>query len=215
MTNAIISGLLLGMALVFSVGPVIFTIIKLRINYGLASAFYFIIGVWLSDLIWVLTANFFGGLIEQLSNYKTAIGICGGIFLFALGVFYLFIKKYHSKEEVDNGVKIAGSTYAKLFITGFLINTLNPGVITLWFAAAAKSIGNPINERILTFAICLGLNMGADILKINLAGKLRKKLTEKNINIINKISGVLFIVFGLLLIVGLFYNKVKNHSLVY
>lgn len=210
MTNAIFSGLLLGMALVFSVGPVIFTIIKLRINYGLASAFYFISGVWISDLIWVFTANLFGDFIEELSNHKTAIGICGGIFLMALGVFYLFIKKYHSKEDVDGGVKIGGSTYAKLFITGFLINTLNPGVITLWFAAAAKSIGNPMNERMMTFAICLGLNMSADILKINLAGKLRRKLTEKNINIINKISGVLFIVFGVLLILGLFYSKVKN-----
>ena len=45
MTEAVVSGLLLGLALVFSVGPVRFTIIKLRINYGLASAFYFIAGV--------------------------------------------------------------------------------------------------------------------------------------------------------------------------
>ena len=59
MTEAIVSGLLLGLALVFSVGPVIFTILKLRINYGISSAFYFIAGVWLSDLLWVLTANLF------------------------------------------------------------------------------------------------------------------------------------------------------------
>ena len=44
MTDAIISGLLLGLALMFSVGPVIFTIIILRINYSLASSFYLIGG---------------------------------------------------------------------------------------------------------------------------------------------------------------------------
>ena len=65
MTDAVLSGLLLGLALVFSVGPVIFTIIKLRINYGLSSAFYFISGVWLSDLLWVLTANIFGGWLGE------------------------------------------------------------------------------------------------------------------------------------------------------
>ena len=66
MTDAIISGLILGLALVFSVGPVVFTIIKLRINYGIKSAFYFIAGVWLSDIIIVLLANFFGEFMGRL-----------------------------------------------------------------------------------------------------------------------------------------------------
>ena len=115
MTDAIISGLLLGLALVFSVGPVIFTIIKLRINYGVASAFYFIAGVWLSDLLWVFTANVFGDLLGALIVYKKTIGITGGIFLISLGIFYLFFKKYHSKEELDKGIKIASTTHARLF----------------------------------------------------------------------------------------------------
>ena len=205
MTEAIISGLLLGMALVFSVGPVIFTIIKLRINYGLASAFYFITGVWLSDLLWVITANVFSGLLSNLITYKTAIGTAGGAFLTGIGIYYLFFKKYHSKAELDEGIKIGNSTHAKLFLTGFLINTLNPGVIALWLAAATKSLNNTFEERIVTFSICLALNISADFFKINLAGKLRKKLTDKNITIINKISGLLFLVFGIALIVGVVY----------
>src|SRR6476620_778059 len=114
MTDAILSGLLLGLALVFSVGPVIFTILKLRINYGLSSAFYFISGVWLSDLLWVITANLFGSLLESLKLYKLQIGTAGGIFLIALGTFYLFFKKYHSKAELDEGVKIGNTTHARL-----------------------------------------------------------------------------------------------------
>ena len=211
MTDAIISGFLLGMALVFSVGPVVFTIIKLRINYGISSAFYFISGVWLSDIIWVITANIFGGLLGEMIVYKKEIGICGGIFLMGLGLFYLFFKKYHTKEEMDNGVKIAGTTHAKLFITGFLINTLNPAVIALWIAASTKAISNSFDERVVIFAICLALNMGADIAKINLAGKLRNKLTNKNIGIINKISGLLFIAFGLALLLGAVYHSAQNN----
>ncbi|HPH84771.1 MAG TPA: LysE family transporter [Ferruginibacter sp.] len=210
MTDAIISGLLLGLALVFSVGPVIFTIIKLRINYGVASAFYFIAGVWLSDITWVMTANLFGGLLGALIEYKKMIGLLGGSFLISLGIYYLFIKKYHSKDELDKGVKIGGTTHAKLFITGFLINTLNPGVIALWFAAATKSLSNSFDERVVIFSICLLLNMSADILKINLAGRLRKKLTDRNITIINKISGLLFLAFGVALLIGVLYTTVKH-----
>jgi threonine/homoserine/homoserine lactone efflux protein len=211
MTDAIISGFLLGMALVFSVGPVVFTIIKLRINYGISSAFYFISGVWLSDIIWVITANIFGGFLGEMIVYKKQIGVCGGIFLMGLGLFYLFFKKYHTKEEMDNGVKIAGTTHAKLFVTGFLINTLNPAVIALWIAASTKAISNSFDERIVIFAICLAVNMGADIAKINLAGKLRNKLTNKNIGIINKISGLLFIAFGLALLLGAVYHSGQNN----
>jgi threonine/homoserine/homoserine lactone efflux protein len=207
MTDAIISGLLLGLALIFSVGPVVFTILKLRINYGIASAISFVSGVWLSDLLWVITANFFGGLLGEVVTFKEPIGIAGGVFLIGLGIFYLFIKKYHSKDEIDNGIKIASTTQVKLFLTGFLINTLNPAVIALWFAAATKAIANNYDERMAIFSICLFMNMGADIFKINLAGKLRKKLTDRNINIINKISGILFIAFGIALLLGILYTK--------
>ena len=210
MTDAIISGVLLGLALMFSVGPVIFTIIKLRINYGLASAFYFIAGVWLSDAFWVVAANAFSGLFESLVTYKKPIGIVGGVFLIALGMYYLFIKKYHTKEELDNGVKIGNATHAKLFITGFLINTLNPGVIALWFAAATKSLSNTFDERVTIFSICLLLNMAADFLKIHLAGKLRRKLTDRNITIINKTSGSMFVIFGILLIAGVIWATAKH-----
>ena len=209
MTEAIIAGLLLGLALVFSVGPVIFTIIKLRINYGISSAFYFIAGVWLSDLFWVVTANVFSTLLESLQIYKVQIGTAGGIFLISLGLYYLFFKKYHSKQELDEGVKIGNATHARLFITGFLINTLNPGVIALWLAAATKSISSNLQEKVITFSICLSMNIAADFFKINLAGKLRNKLNDKNITIVNKISGSMFLLFGLALIFGVWYAKLK------
>ena len=210
MTEAVIAGLLLGLALVFSVGPVIFTIIKLRINYGFVSAFYFIAGVWLSDIFWVVTANATSSLLESLTVYQIQIGTTGGLFLIGLGLYYLFFKKYHSKKELDEGVAIAGSTHARLFITGFLINTLNPGVIALWLAAATRSISSTLNEKIVTFSICIGINIAADIFKINLAGKLRNKLNDKNIAIVNKISGFMFLAFGFALIVGVWFTKTKT-----
>ncbi len=211
MIEAIISGLLLGLALVFSVGPVIFTIIKLRINYGVSSAFYFIAGVWFSDILWVITANLFSGWLGHLIAYKKLIGTVGGVLLLAIGCYFLFFKKYHTKEELDSGVRIDKSTHTGLFITGFLINTLNPGVIGLWLAAATKTIDSSLQEKIITFSICLALNIGADFLKINLAGKLRSKLTNRNIIIVNKISGLMYLAFGLALIIAVVYTTIHRH----
>lgn len=99
MTEAILSGLVLGLALVFSLGPVIFTILKLRINYGLVSAFYFISGVWISDLIWVFTANFFGDLLNEVFVFKKFIGIAGGTFLIELVFFIYYLKNFTARMK--------------------------------------------------------------------------------------------------------------------
>jgi hypothetical protein len=45
----------------------------------------------------------------------------------------------------------------------------------------------------------------ADILKVIMAGKLRKRLTLHNISVINKISGTILIGFGVALLYGVFY----------
>lgn len=205
MTDAIFSGLILGLALVFSVGPVIFTLLKLRINYGVSSALFFVGGVWISDILWILTANLSGEWFGALIDYKKPIGVLGGLFLVGLGLFYLFIKKFHSKEEMDSGIRISRQTHARLFLTGFLINTLNPAVIALWFAASTKALSHTFEKRTVLFSICLFLNMSADLTKIHLAGKIRKQLNDRNIRLINKISGVLFILFGLALLAGALY----------
>jgi DUF1009 family protein len=50
-----------------------------------------------------------------------------------------------------------------------------------------------------------------DIAKVVLAGKLRRRLTLKNIHLLNQINGVILIGFGIILIIGiLFYGQHLN-----
>jgi small neutral amino acid transporter SnatA (MarC family) len=50
--------------------------------------------------------------------------------------------------------------------------------------------------------------LGTDILKVVLAGKIRNRLTPHNIHILNRINGIILIVFGIALIWGLLiYGK--------
>ena len=93
MIEALIKGLAISLLLVFSVGPVIFTIIKQSINHGRRGGFSFIGGVWLSDIVWVLLSNLFSQFVTTLMDFKKPIGITGSLFLIGMGVFYLFFKK--------------------------------------------------------------------------------------------------------------------------
>jgi threonine/homoserine/homoserine lactone efflux protein len=206
MTEALLKGFAVSLLLIFSVGPVIFTIIKQSINNGRAGGFSFVAGVWLSDLLWVILSNVFSEMVTQLLDFKKVIGFTGSFFLIAMGIFYLFFKKIHIKED-ENKIIITTRTHAKLVLSGFLINTLNPALMFFWLTTAtALAATHTINQRIIIFTTCLIINSASDILKVVLAGKLRSKLNEKNISLINKISGLILLIFGIVLIAGVLFS---------
>ena len=209
MIDALLKGFALSLLLIFSVGPVIFTIIKQSINNGRAGGFSFVAGVWLSDLLWVILSNVFSELVSQLLDFKKAIGVTGSIFLIAMGVYYLFFKKTHLKEDEDK-ITITARTHAKLVLSGFLINTLNPTLILFWLTTAtALSASHTFAQRIIIFSTALVINSASDIFKVVLAEKLRTKLNEKNISLINKILGLILLIFGMVLIGGVFFSSQK------
>lgn len=207
--EAILKGLAMGLLLVISVGPVIFTVIKQSINNGRPGGFSFVIGVWISDFLLVVLSNLFSELVTTLLDFKVQIGIAGSAFLISMGVYYIFFKKVHFHPEDLALPPLKSSDHAKIALQGFLLNTLNPAVMAFWLTAAtAIAVSHSIRDRIIIFATALILNMSADIVKVSVAGKLSKKLTIKNIRLINKISGIILVAFGTVLLFGvLFFLK--------
>lgn len=207
MWQALLSGLTLGFILALSVGPVIFTIIKQSINNGHIGGFSFVAGVWVSDILLVIISNAFSTLVSELLEYKNIIAYVGSLFLVAMGVYYLFFKKITLKTDADgNSNKFSGLDMAKLFSSGFFINTLNPSVFIFWLTTATTfAVKYSFQQRLIIFSVCLALNIIADIMKVFMAGKLRKRLTLHNISLINKISGTILIGFGIALLYGAFY----------
>lgn len=209
--EAILKGLAMGLLLVISVGPVIFTIIKQSINNGKEGGFSFVIGVWMSDLLLVVLSNVFSELVTRLLDFKKPIGITGSVFLIGMGVYYLFFKKVTLHPEDVSLPPLKASDHAKIAIQGFLLNTLNPAVIAFWLTAAtAIAVTHTVKERAIIFATTLIINMSSDVAKVTLAGKLRSKLTIHNIRLINKISGLILLIFGTVLLTGVLFF-VKKH----
>jgi threonine/homoserine/homoserine lactone efflux protein len=207
MTEALLKGFAISLLLIFSVGPVAFTILKQSINNGRIGGFSFVAGVWLSDLLLVVLSNVFTAWVAELMDFKAAIGLVGSALLISMGIYYLFFKKIHIKEDEDK-IVITARTHAKLIVSGFFINTLNPALLLFWLTTAtALATTETKTQRIIIFATCLGINIAADIFKVVLAGKLRSKLNEKNISLINKISGLILMIFGIVITLGVFYSS--------
>ena len=219
MIDAFVKGLAISLLLVFSVGPVIFTIIKQSINHGRRGGFTFVAGVWLSDIIWVVLSNSFSEAIKTLLDFKIPIGIGGCCFLIGMGVYYTFFKKI-TPRRLQEPTKIAGdvitssgskTNYFTIFSSGFIINTLNPGVISFWvLMAATLAPVYSFNNRIIIFCTCLAMNMLADVGKVLGAGMIGKKLSDKNILLINRLSGLLYLGFGGVILTGIIYSLLKH-----
>lgn len=209
MLESVIKGFGLGMILAISVGPVIFTILKQSLNNGQKGGFSFVAGVWFSDILLVVISNMFSNLVISALEFKSTIAYIGAVFVISMGIYYLFFKKvYFGDDKNVILVQFGKKAFTKAFMSGFLINTLNPSVMLFWLInATAFAASNTTTERFIIFSVCLGVNILADILKVVLAAKVRHSLTPHNINIINKVSGTILIGFGLAIIYGIKFLK--------
>ena len=177
MTEALLKGLALGSILALSVGPVIFTIIKQSLNNGKEGGISFVAGVWASDIVLVVVSNAFSEWVKALLEYREAIGYIGSVFLIGMGLFYVFLKKVKITNDAGGDAqRFRKRDVAKIFSSGFLINTLNPSVILFWLInATAFAVTHTWNQRLIIFSTCIGVNIVADLAKVLMAGKLRKK----------------------------------------
>ncbi|HEY4109688.1 LysE family translocator [Puia sp.] len=214
MLKAVLTGLTLGFALALSVGPIIFTIIKQSLDNGHKGGFSFVAGVWISDILLVFLSNTLTAVVSSLDEHKQVVGALGGSFLVLMGLYFFFFKKVSLAKDMDGPqARFRKRDVARIFASGFIINTLNPGVIFFWLGnTTLLAASYTFNERIVIFSICLLVNMSADVGKVMMAGKLRNKLTIKMLSVINKIAGALLIIFGVVLAYEvLFLHKINAH----
>ncbi|HET9430347.1 MAG TPA: LysE family transporter [Chitinophagaceae bacterium] len=203
MVQSIIQGIGLGLLLSIAVGPVLFSTIKQSLNNGHKGGVAFVIGISASDITLVLISNVFTQLFAELQERRTEIGIAGCFFLVTMGIYFLFFKKVKVNQEGKQVFKFRKRDYARIFASGFLMNTLSPAAILFWITWSTAFILYSIQQRTIIFITCLAVVLALDIIKVMLAGKIRNRLTPHNIHILNRINGLILIGFGLALVWGL------------
>lgn len=203
MIQDVFSGIPLGIFLSFMIGPVFFVLIETSAVKGFRAAIVFDFGVVLADIFFIAVAYLGSYRLIQSIKDDPALFIFGGIVMLVYGIISLVsLKKKHKikYEIIDN--EIIKKNYGSLFVKGFFLNFINIGVLGFWLAVII-SIGPKLemetSRMLIFFSSVIGSYLIVDIGKILLAKQLKHKMTATNILKMKKITSIILIVFGCIL----------------
>lgn len=216
MIQDILSAIPWGILLAFTIGPVFFVLLETSILKGFRAALVFDLGVVCGDIVFILIAYFSTSSILEKLKDDPGLFLFGGIIMISFGLIsFLKDKKEFKKKKEDNIDEdiVPQKNYLKLFIKGFFLNFINIGVLGFWLGIIII-FGPKLNmetNRIIVFISTILLSyLLVDVLKIQLAKKLKSKLTPYNIYKIKRIISVVLMVFGFFLMIQGFFPEQKE-----
>lgn len=205
MIETIISGIGLGIVLSFLTGPVFFALIKTSIEKGFYAGISLAVGVMLADIIFIGLTLYGSSFVALENKYRLPLGVAGSGVLLSIGIYYLVKKVKISYEAITSKRHHPG-----YFLKGFFMCLLNPSVLIYWLSVTSGVISVAGNfepsEIIPFFGAILITQLSMDVVKAHYANKLRYRIKEKTIALLNKIAGSLIIIFALRIIYGLFFQ---------
>lgn len=197
-------GLIIVFLLTFSFGPAFFALINAGIKEGYKHGSMLALGIVLSDLFLsiLICILFYFGAEKALNSAKAQeiSSIIGGIILIVFGITY-FVKRNAKRDASIQNVNNRGGFF--LISKGFLLNLFNPAVWILWLAnvtAVAQSLSYSLTKMIIFFLVVLGAVFLIELGKVVLASKIKKYLTDHMMKVVNHVTGVALILFGIYLI---------------
>lgn len=202
MLETIISGIGLGIVLSFATGPVFFALLKTSIEKGFHAGISLAGGVLLSDIIYVALALYGSSFIQFENEYRYVIGLTGAAVMMGIGFFYLFKKV---KINYDNNTSTKRNT--GYFFKGFLMCIFNPSLLIYWITVTSSIIsvtGEIQAQQVFPFfGSILITQFSMDSVKAFYANKLRYKIKERTIVLLNRVAGSLIMIFALKLVYDL------------
>jgi L-lysine exporter family protein LysE/ArgO len=193
-------GLVTGILFTLTFGTVFFSLIQTSIKRGLQKALFIALGVVLSDAIFISASVFGTSLIaDEMHKYDWQIRIVGFGFLLFLGI-RSFIKK-----EVDHTNDAAPSEKKNILyaLKGIMLNSINPMVLISWMGVTTyiETVNQFMLNQVFLFFLVVLATMFATMFGISyFAGKLKHVLSANNMHRLNVISGIIFIIFAIVII---------------
>ena len=201
MLEAISLGFFTGVVLSFGFGSVFFALVQDSIQYGYRAGIKISLGVIFGDILMVAIAFLGTSFLPNIPDFGFYSRIFGSILLIGLGIFQFRNTKSVSKIH---DFKLARFFY--FFGKGFLLNVINPVNFISWMviSASLKSYRYDIYDEIAFFSTCLAMIFILESVFAIFAYKIKNKMSEKTIQSIKYISGLVFIGVGLKLIYDAF-----------
>ena len=202
-----------GFLLSVMIGPVFFVLLETSIRRGFRAALVFDLGVLASDALYILLAYLFYAEVDKMSSgtNKALFGFIGGGIFIIYGVMTFFKKNKVREETAIENIDTLKLDFTKTFLKGFLLNFANPLILFYWFSVltlANQSIADGSRDFMLFLFLLIVLLtfLGFDLLKIIGAKQLKPLVTERVLIGLNRLIGLVFFLFGVVLLVQNYFR---------
>ncbi len=197
-------GLLFGMVLQLSVGPVCVAVLQTGIVHSFRPAFLMTIGVVLADSAYVILALLGVSGLMQVPALRVGIGLAGAALLLYFGAKSLF-----STETTLGGTASGDGNWGSLRY-GFLLTLSNPLTILFWAGVFGGLIaGSTFDSPLAVYVFAIG-SVAATLIfltTVSAAGKLIGGIVRPGILLwLNRAVGLVLVGFAVKLALGVFAN---------
>ncbi len=203
--DLLLKGIATGLLLSIMIGPVFFVLLETSIRKGVKAALAVDFGVFISDVVYIIIAFVFFQQVADLAvgNDNSVVRLVGGTLFVVYGTYNFFkkVNKSNAAKEFESVPNVAG--YAMLALKGFLLNLMNPLVVFYWFSVmtlGAEDGESRDSSMILYLSYILITFFSIDFLKIIGAKRLRSLVTQRLMMGLNRMVGIVFVGFGVVLI---------------
>jgi threonine/homoserine/homoserine lactone efflux protein len=203
MIKALSQGIVSGLIISFMFGPVFFGLIHASIHKGYRKALVYASGVASSDSFFILLIYFGVAGFLQEESFRLFMKIVGAVIMITFGIYYI-IKKAPDTLEVENEKK--QKPFSNLWLKGFVLNSINPSVFVICLGMVSYAANNYANDKFNTFIFFIASVLtvfGFDMIKAYIAHKIKIYFTNRLLNKMNKVLGLIILGAGIALLYDL------------
>lgn len=202
----IFRGIVIGLMVSVPLGPMGVLIIQKTLQKGAFAGFVAGMGAAFADLFYATVAAFgLGVVLNAIQSHELILQIIGGIFLVIVGATIYFgnpLKQIRMKKRVSKKGLLGD------FLTLFFLTVSNPVAIVVFMAvfAGASVFGDTPSLRVEMFVL-LGILLGGGLWWYTLSTLVdlfRKKFRLRVLIRINRVSGIVITLIGVLVILSVF-----------
>lgn len=191
----LIKGLIIGVSIAAPVGPIGILCIRRTIEHGRFVGFVSGLGAATADALYGLIAGFGLAIITNfLIEQQFWLQLIGSTFLCYLGVKIFF------SRPSNKSAKAKGNKPFTAYASTFFLTITNP-VTILSFIAIFSGLGITNNyTTTLGLILVLGVFLGSALwwlLLSNIAGIVTNRMKSFSLSFVNRISGLILLLFGL------------------
>jgi threonine/homoserine/homoserine lactone efflux protein len=208
MLHTFLQGVLVGMTIAIMLGPAFFTLIQTSIHRGFKSGLFLSLGIFFSDLTLVVLCYLGISQFIYDPEHQLVLGIVGGVILIIFGIV-TFNRKIRIQEDEDT-IQVKGPGIFTFVAKGYFLNFSNPFLWIFWMGVmgvVSSNYGKDVEKVVSFFLGTLGTVLMTDLLKSFVANKIKQHLNSGVMHWINRIVGITLILFGLLLMLRVIFNR--------